>query len=90
MSITGVLFLLAILVIGFVLLKFAIKIATIFVSIVILFGVACWFYPPLYEAAKPVLSKLVPFLQNGAEDASATAKAMADKVKSQQQESKND
>lgn len=80
MTISGVLFLLAFLVIGYVLLKFAIKAATTLLACVALFAATCWFFPEVYEASKPTLARLMPFIQDGATEAVSTAKAMTSSV----------
>lgn len=77
MTISGVLFLFAFLVVGFVLVKFTIKAATALLSVVFVLAAVCWFHPPMYEAVKPKLLELAPFLQSGAEEALSTAKSMA-------------
>lgn len=80
MSLTGILFLLLFIVIGFVLLRFAIKIASLLIVLGLLVAIGCWLSPAFYDSVKPYIERLTPLVLEGSKEAASTAKALRNEV----------
>jgi hypothetical protein len=80
MTLTGILFLLLFIVVGFVLLRFALKIASVLIVIGVLVAIGCWLSPAFYESVKPYIDKVTPLVMEGSKEAASTAKALREKV----------
>jgi hypothetical protein len=80
MTLTGILFLLLFVVIGIVLLRFALKIASVLIVLGLLVAVGCWLSPAFYESVKPYIDKVTPLVMEGSKEAASTAKALRDQV----------
>jgi hypothetical protein len=80
MTLTGILFLLLFIAVGFVLLRFALKIASVLILIGVVIAIGCWLSPAFYESVKPYIDKVTPLVLEGSKEAASTARALREKV----------
>jgi hypothetical protein len=80
MTLTGIFFLGLFIVIGIVLIRFAIKIASVIFALCLIVAIGCWLSPAFYASVKPYIDMITPIVVEGSREAASTAKALRNEV----------
>lgn len=81
MTVTGAIFLAVFVIVAYVLLRMAVKLATYVLGLALVLTAVCYFVPSVRVMVEPEVVKYVPFLKEGAKEAMDAAGALKGMVK---------